>query len=308
MNQKLPNFFIVGAAKAGTTSLYNYLQAHPDVFLCPIKEPNYFSTDINPEDFNPTYRKNTILHIKDKPKKKIQLAFVRNSKLYLRLFEDAQNEKAIGECSTSYLFSSVAAKNIKVFNPEAKIIIALRNPVERTFSHYLMAVKYGFTHHSFSDALQKDMSATEKGWGISELFIELSLYYEQLKRFYDVFPRENIKVLFFDDLQTDPAALANDICKFLDIDTFKLTDKENYNPAALPRFKCLNSVMVKTGFKNFLMRVFPRNIADKAKSIYYTNKKLPEMKDQDQAFLKSIFKEDIKKTQDLIRKDLTHWL
>ena len=150
---KKPNFFLVGAAKSGTTTLSKMLEAHPEVYLSPIKEPNYFSKDILPEKFEPVYRKNTFFadktYFSQKPLKKVHLSFVREEKEYMALFEDAGNEKAIGECSTSYLYSSEAAEEIRKFQPDAKIIVILRNPVTRAFSHYLMGLRFGYSSLDF---------------------------------------------------------------------------------------------------------------------------------------------------------------
>src|SRR6056297_944384 len=142
MEKKTPNLFIVGAAKAGTTSLYHYLKSHGDVYFSPVKEPNYFSTDIKTAEFTSIYKRNVDVVPKDfynkKPEKNIQLSFIRDENRYRNLFQWVNGKSVVGECSTSYLYSKEAAENIIKFNPKAKIIIVLRNPAERTFSHYLM--------------------------------------------------------------------------------------------------------------------------------------------------------------------------
>jgi hypothetical protein len=308
MDKRIPNFFVVGAAKAGTTSLYNYLQAHPEVFLCPVKEPNFFSTDIDPDNFNKTYKKNTILKIKETPKKNVQLSLVTDEGVYRSLFGKVSDEIAIGECSTSYLYSTVAAKNINKFNPDAKIIILLRNPVERTFSHYLMALKYGFTRLSFTEALEKDMNAAKKGWGISELFIELSLYHEQLVRYFKLFSPEKIKVVLFEELHHNREKTLNDICAFLGVSEYIFNDSTKYNPAAIPRCKFLNVLIVHSGLKPLLSKAFSGLFTEKAKHLYYKHNKLPTLDKKNQARLQNIFRENILQTQDLIEKDLSHWL
>ena len=125
----LPSFFIVGAPKAGTTSLYHYLEEHPEVYMSPIKETNFFSSKQMQEqelyyDATPIQSKNQ----------------------YLELFKDVSQEKQVGEASVSYLYYTGVAKKILEFNPKAKIVIMLRNPVERAFSHYLMDKRLGYLH------------------------------------------------------------------------------------------------------------------------------------------------------------------
>ena len=134
----LPTFFIVGAPKAGTTSLYHYLEEHPEVYMSPIKETNFFSSKQMQEqelyyDATPIQSKNQ----------------------YLELFKDVSQEKQVGEASVSYLYYTGVAKKILEFNPKAKIVIMLRNPVDRAFSHFLMDKRLGLSISSFMDVIQE---------------------------------------------------------------------------------------------------------------------------------------------------------
>jgi len=115
---RYPNFYIVGAAKAGTSSLYSYLKDIPGIFMSPIKEPNYFSRQILPDNH--------------------RLKPIRDENKYLNLFKGAKNETILGEASPSYLVDPGAAELIHYYSPHAFILISLRDPVERLFSHYLM--------------------------------------------------------------------------------------------------------------------------------------------------------------------------
>jgi Sulfotransferase family len=197
METKRPNFFIIGAAKAGTTSLYQYLAQHPDIYMSPIKEPNYFSTEINFEDVRPEVQERIKLlkidaYLKGDMKRTIHRAFIKNQNQYESLFRFVANQKAIGEASASYLYSPEAANAIKKYNPDAKIIIVLRNPVQRIYSHYLMDRRMAITQLSFEEALLEDKNNPLKMWGSKSLYYELSEYYEQVKRYYDTFPQSNI--------------------------------------------------------------------------------------------------------------------
>ena len=140
----LPDFFIAGAAKSGTTSMYHFLDSHPEIYMSPVKEPNHFCIDIKPSEFSAEF----ILHEKQKNldiekyvagemKQKHWGYFVQNRRDYKMLFKNRTIEKAAGEVSNSYLYSASAAEQIKIEVPGAKIIIILRNPAERAYSHYL---------------------------------------------------------------------------------------------------------------------------------------------------------------------------
>lgn len=313
MSANKPNFFIVGAAKAGTTSLYEYLKTHPEIYFSPVKEPNYFSTDIKTEHFSTTYRKNTILdtenYFSQSQLPPLQLTFVRKPEHYRRLFENVNNEKAIGEASTSYLYSTRAAANINDYNPDARILAILRNPIRRAYSHYLMALRYGHTDMDFHEAIKTDYLKTDKGWGISELFIELGLYYQQLKRYYDTFPSGQIKVLLFDDLVNQPEKVLQECYSFLGVETRLPGSFGSFNQAQVPRHKSFNKFMTQWGIKKILKDYLPLTLREKLKSkLFSTARAGQEMDDKTEAFLHEIYNEDILKTSRLTGKDLTGWL
>jgi len=306
-----PNFFIVGAAKSGTTSLYYHLKQHPEVYLCPIKEPNFFSTDIKIENFSSAYRKRTTFadnsYFNTLPLREMQLSFIKNGQQYAKLFQDVIHEKIICEASTSYLYASDAAKNIFEFNPASKILIILRNPIARTFSHYLMAVRYGFTSLNFRQAIEKDLASPNKGWGQSELFIELSLYYEQLKRYFNIFPKNQIKIILFEELITHQEKTIKDVYSFLAINPQYYTILDKKNAAETPKFPITNKLLTDIGIKKVILDAINNKTKEKLKS-YLFSKKKNQLSQTDKTFLLSFFKEDIQKTSKLIDIDLSHWL
>src|SRR5262245_10433773 len=137
---RLPNFFLIGARKAGTTSLYHYLDQHPDIYLSPLKEPTYFA----PEAVQPSTAEESELRawIAGPMLEKRQHGTVRDWADYVQLFRNARSEKAIGEGSVAYLGSTTAPGRIKAFNPDARVLVILRNPVDLLFSFYKKA--HGF--------------------------------------------------------------------------------------------------------------------------------------------------------------------
>jgi Sulfotransferase family len=195
-----PNFFIVGAAKAGTTSLYAGLREHPEVFMSYPKEPHHF-TQVNPphqlrwhfEGYTDPHR-------------------------YLRLFAGSDSFKAVGEASTSYLWHPQVARRIRKQVPGARIIISLRDPVERAYSHYLMHVREGIQSLRFYDALVEDMKRTDEAWAISHFYVGKGCYAKQVRRYLEVFGRDRVKIVLFDDLKRDPGAKMREVVRFLGLD------------------------------------------------------------------------------------------
>ena len=300
---KKANFFIVGAAKAGTTSVYTYLKQHSEVYMSPIKEPNFFSTDVDVKTFSNTFKKNLpdiSSYFSQKPLEPLQQAFIRDEKLYKKLFEDAQNETIIGEASTGYLYSKTAAQNIYKYNPNSKILIILREPISRTFSHYLMAVRFGFTTLDFLSALKKDIKKEEKGIGKSEMFVELSLYYDNIKQFLELFPEKQIKICFYEHLKNNQGLFMEDVFNFLNISKQKVKDKANHNKAEIPKHKRLNKLLTDSGIKAFILKIMGSSLKDKAKKIYLSNAAIPEITKEEKAFLQVLIEEDVQKTKALL--------
>ncbi len=310
---KLPNFFIVGSAKSGTTSIYNYLKQHPDIFMSPIKETHHFSTDIDSSKFRPDYAANLNINIDSwldgDQKKEIFHAFVKDWDKYLKLFKNSENQKAIGEVTNSYLYSKEAAKNIQSKFSEGKIIMILRNPVERAFSHFLMDLKSGLETGSFLEAFKKDMAKSNKGWGISNVYYEIGMYYEQVKRYLTVFPQEQIKIILYDDYRNDAKKTLKEICNFLNIDSnFEFEFSKEHNKAMIPKSGAVALMMRQKGLKAFAKKIFPKSWKNIFSKIFFTNKNLPKLSVDDRKYLIELYKEDIQKLAQLINRDLTSWV
>src|ERR671923_1674427 len=216
-----PNFFIVGAQRAGTTSLYHYLKKIPGVYMSRVKEPSYFA---------PNY-------IRRDPGR-----FLRGKEEYLSLFENASGYTAVGEASPMYLWDPDAPKLIHRTVPHARIIMILRDPVERAYSNYLMFTKYSGTKSSFYDELMQDYKSQEKLFGRSKLYIEFGMYYEQVKRYFDIFGREQVKVLIFEEFVQRPAQSVNEVLAFLGVNYSVTEVKEQYNPYSVPRSPLSNLI------------------------------------------------------------------
>lgn len=271
----LPNFLIVGASKAGTTSLYHYLRQHPDVFMSPVKEPMYYCPEIDNADA------------------------VRTREAYERLFDGVTTERAIGEASPLYLNSPTAAARIAADLPDARIIVSLRNPAERAYSSYLGQLREGKERRGVDEAMQPE-----------SYFCQTSLYHPRLLRYFERFGRERIKVAIFEDLAADARAVLRGIHKFLGVDLAFETDvATQHNRAAVPKHPALNAVFFKTAQR--LHELLPpklRNTGLAGRVHRRMLKPPPPLPPEIRARMLEHFRDDIARTSALIGRDLSFWL
>ena len=310
----LPNLFLVGAAKAGTTSIHALLDAHPSVFMSPVKETNFFSQgDLRPELYSDLYkisidfntqvfrtRQTSCLHIAD----------IRSPEEYELLFSDVDSEIVVGECSNSYLFCPSAAERIATHNPNAKILIILRNPVERAWSHYLMNIKLGYqVLPNFLDEIQRDTAEIPAGWGITSNYFGLGLYAAQVARFYNHFRANQIKVILFEDLIDPAKRILDDLSAFLKIAPFELsTEQFRKNVAGVPRFPRLNRIIRRSKIIRQVHQIAPANLRHLGELLVLSRRSLPTLSRRDQLGLLEMYKSDIKELEPIIQRRLDCWL
>lgn len=283
--------------------------------MSPIKEPNYFSTDIDLQAIRPQVKERIKLlaideFIKGPMKTNIHRAFITQESQYLALFRNVKRETAIGEASASYLYSDVAAFNIHKFDPRSKIIIVLRHPVQRMYSHYLMDRRMAVTTLDFEDALKEDQNNPLKSWGSKSLYYELSEYYAQVKKYYDVFPPSQILVLLSDELRLEAQSTLKKIFQFLEISPdFEPDFKQEFNSGVLPR----NSIVSRIITNNYLRIRIRQAISNKSikkiiKKILFKKSTEEKLSQEMQQILLEHFRGDIHKLSKLIEKDLDQWL
>jgi hypothetical protein len=224
-----PDFFIVGAFKAGTTSLYEYLRQHPQVYMPFHKEPMYFGADLDAR-----YRR-------------------MSEEEYLRLFADARPGQRVGEASPWYLYSASAASEIEAFSPGAQAIVMLRNPVDVMHAqHSQLLFNQREDLVDFGDALaaEPDRRAGRRipagALRREALFYRHSVRFaEQLRRYFDVFGRERVHVIVHDDLVADAAAVVRGTFAFLGVDPDVAVDLEVRNPNRQPRSGVLQRLVFR---------------------------------------------------------------
>ncbi len=229
-----PDFFIVGAPRAGTTTMYEALAAHPGIFMPDDKEPHHFSTDLDSGSYLDS------------------LFFTRPEDDYLALFKDAQDGQRMGEGSTSYLLSRDAAARIAATVPEACIIVMLRDPVEMIRSFHGRRLFSGAEDiESLQEALEAEadrraglrIPATARN--VPALFYrDVARYGEQLQRYVDRFPPERMHVILFDDFLADPEAVYELTLRFLGVDPTFRTSLEARNAARGVRSRRFQRVLL----------------------------------------------------------------
>jgi hypothetical protein len=288
----MPNFFIVGAQKAGTTSLYHYLDQHPEVYMSPRKEPHFF------EGMHWEYRRPGLRN-----------APVSDLAEYLALFDGASGERAIGEASASYLYSPRAPGLIKSSVPAARIIVLLRNPADRAYSNYLHCVQVGREPlGTFAEALQAEESRMRDRWGPLWYYKYKGFYYAQVKRYFDEFGRNQVGVWLHEDLRNDAPGTLSEVFRFLGVDERFVPDASvEHNPSGVPRIgRLYKGVRTFTARNPVLVeRVIPARLRGYVKSRLFT--KPPPFPPELREDLILAYKDDILELQDLIGRDLSCW-
>jgi hypothetical protein len=300
-----PNFLIVGAAKSGSTSLYQYLSQHPEVFMPVNKEPNYFVAEYQQK------------MAKSCPSYKIDMnRMVFDKNAYYNLFNKATLEhKAIGEASVTYLYKpEYAIPKIRGELGDPKIIIILRNPIKRAFSHYSYACELGIETLSFEDALDAEENRLKNNWSSTFAYINQGLFYNQVKAFKKAFT--NVHILTLDDFVKNNQLELNKIYTFLNIEnSFKNKFQENFNVSGIPKNKFIHKYLVhenpfkrktKKLFKKIVSEAVLRKLARKARNLNQGERLIAT--DIEKQKLKNIYIKDIISLSNLLKKDLNHWL
>jgi hypothetical protein len=303
---KMPNFLIVGAMKSGTTSLHQYLKQHPQVYVSPVKEPNFFALEGSTLAFNGAEGKEQI-------SRWIKRDFITNLEDYRALFRGVSNETAVGEASPMYLYNPEAPHRIKHYVPEAKLIAILRNPVERAYSAFLYMRRDGREPFSeFARALQAEEARIRDNWEWIWHYQNVGFYQVQLRRYFDTFDRDQIKVYLYEDLRTDPVAVLQDIFRFLGVaDTFSPNTSLRHNVSGIPKSGIVpRYIFGRSRVKAALRPLVPERLRQhlsvslKSRNLIEAPPLAPEVRRE----LIEIYRDDILGLEGLIGRDLSGWL
>ena len=289
-----PNFLIVGAAKSGTTSLYRYLRQHPDIFMPEWKELSLFIGD----SFGPLHR-------------------VKKPYYYQKAFSKVQNQTAVGEASTAYLFDEAAPKIIKEQLGTIRIIIILRDPVDMCYSLYNHQLrKEGETIENFEAALaieegrRRDPEFKKNcyGWHANYYYYQRASYYQQVKRYMDTFGKDHVLIILFEELVSETLRVVKKTFQFLGVDDAFVPEIKIHNPAGsilnIPMFWKDRGLFLKT-----YQFVFSKNLLKKVPHLLRNIGRKPPQPVNAHTVekLRRRFYEDICKLERLIGKDLGAW-
>jgi hypothetical protein len=285
MPGKMPEFIIIGAAKSGTTALYEYLVEHPEVFMSPIKETNFFAWDDGCPKSIFGNKPNNHFPIKSLSK-------------YRDIFSKAEASEVCGEASPLYLESATAAKQIHNSIPGVKIIAILRNPADRAFSDYCMQIRHSFTDVSIEQGLDSNSHSVKTGY-----------YHKMLSEYYNLFPSENILILKFEDLKSNPAGQAKKLFNFLGIsDDFAPDFTKKHNAGGFPKNMFINKVLAIASRRETMKWLTPNWLVQFIKSRREQNwENMPEFPTELRSLLVENYMDEIDKLSQLTGLDFEAW-
>ena len=266
---RLPNFLYIGTSKAGSTWIYKFLAAHAEVYVAPGKGTYYFDQH-----------------------------FERGVDWYCEQFQRAEDKTAVGEISHSYLSSPEAAERIAELLPSAKLIVCLREPVERAFSAYLDSVKNGRFDDTCEAALDANPSLLQRG-----------AYAQHIERYLSLFPREQLHVAVFDDLKSEPQHFADQLCDFLAVERRPLhaSDRQKMMPAAKPRSKFVTHMVKqvarsadKIGMRGLRGRIKRSRVVRNLLYRPFRNDEMPRISAATREKCRDHFRPEIQQVDDLL--------
>jgi len=289
-----PNLFVVGAMKAGTTALYSSLNNHPQIYMSSIKEPNFFSDDLWSVSKHIKVVRNPDIEQMVLSGIGVHNALITDSHQYQLLFPmSSQNYRYRGEVSPGYLRSINAARNISINCPDAKIIVIVRDPIERAWSHFLMERNESRVPYRFRDAIEQEIEAESRGESIQHGILESGLYYRLLGRYFEHFDPLAILVIDFSEL-LDMQKLFKKLDQFLGLSGCLYTESSDLNRTTIPRYARLNYLLASLRIKDIIRKALPQQVIDAGKLKYYSKPMKKEMMSrEDIGYLVNYYAQDV---------------
>lgn len=300
----LPNFFVVGAAKAGTSSVHYYLAQHPEICMPTQKEPRFFSfVNAPPQYTSPDALRNVVSNFGD----------------YVRLFKNPTPEQKLGDASPSYLYLyEPTIANIRAIYgserfKELRIIILLRQPADRAWSQYWTFKRVMNEPLEFADAIKPETISArlDAGWNVFYDYIGFGMYSAQVRAYQEAFGAENVAVFLFEDLATNAEAVCRKIFEFIGVNpSFQLRDRAIYNVSGRPKSDlAVRALVAKSPLKSVFKFFVPRHWRDQIR--HFLARILLKKASQppaSRAALTEVFRDDIRELERLTQRDLSHWL
>ena len=302
----LPNFLIIGAAKAGTNALYHYLRQHPQIYMSPWKEPKFFAFETEADlGFRAA-------NGRDAP---VNASVILDQAEYEELFDDARDgELARGEASTHYLYVEKSPGRIKTLIPDARLIAVLRNPVDRAFSSYQHLVRDDLEPLDFGAALDAEPQRIAEHYAYLYRYTDMGFYSQQLDRYEKTFSENQLCVLLYDDLRSDPEGTCRQIFSFLGVDEDFVPDMSGeYNRSGVPKNRVMHRLLNPSApMKRRLWNVTPRlareRLLDAQTKIVNRNLQRQTMPEPERDRLRGVFREEVGRLEARLDRDLSHWL
>jgi hypothetical protein len=286
---KLPNTIIIGAQKAGTTSLFNGIGQHPDIFAEPsMKDFPFFSDD---------------------------RYFNKGLKWFSDHFKGQKNQKVIAHGAVIYIYHyDYVAKRLHDYNKDLKILLILRNPVERAYSAFWFARKMNLEAISnFDEAIKNELELSKRERREKPVlsYINRGYYYDQLAHYYKYFNKNQIKVLIFENFMDDKKGHMKEVFRFLEVDETFIPDYKKLNASGIPRFKNIDLVWKNPIFQSTFKKLLPYNLRFKLREkINKLNVKTidyPSIDKETRSKLMAMYEDDIAKLSELLKEDLSIW-
>lgn len=275
------DFFCIGAAKSGTTTLHNILLQHKDICLPETKETKFFSDDA---------------------------LFEKGLDYYYSNFKC--NNKIVGEIDPSYMYFSKSAERIyETFGKDVKFIVMLRDPIKRAYSHYAMSKRLGFESLDFFQAITEESSRLKKFEDHNFLsYVQHGMYLAQVKSYLKFFDISNFLFIKFKDFVKNEKYEMNRVCQFLGVKEFSVLNPVSTHKAETPRFERLNFYLRKYNIKKRIVRFIPRRILEKFRSLYFYEGYKESIDQRSIEYLKKVLFSDIEELEKLTKLNLSDWV
>lgn len=293
----LPNLLLAGVPRSGTTSLFHYLNDHPQISFPRLKEPRYFSSyqlslpQNGPGDYS------------------VDQKLVTDYRAYLHLYDQLHNTY-VGDGSTTYLYHyQDSIPEIKRRLGQPHIILVLRQPVQRAYSAYYNLVRDGRETETFGKAIALEKARIAEGYDMMWHLTAVSMYADSVQAFLAAF--SNVEVILYDDLRKDPQAVLNGISTFLGISPFpQLKQSYHYSKGGIPRFKPTTSIVGrKNGASSKLRMIIENTLGRQAFEMIgrIMLKPHPDIPERDFRNLLPMFNDNIKRLENILNRDLSTW-
>lgn len=298
--QRLPDFLLIGAARAGTTAIYSYLRQCPEIFMPRVKEPNFFAFEdeaLACAGPGADYINNSVTSLA----------------AYRDLFAAAPANAITGEASPLYLYAPKAAGRVRHHIPDARLVVVLRNPVEQAFSHFLYATKQRIEPLTdFTAALHSEPDRLAQNWQPLFGYSSFPRYADQMARYLALFPRDQILIRLYEDFQTDPNTLMQDILRHIGVSSgFRPDMAQKPNAGGVPKNRVFQDFLMKSNpITRAIGLVVPHEVRlrlrDRLASLNL--KREADMPPEARALLLDRLGEQIRALEPMVGRDLSGWL